>query len=142
MFNGNNKTIWLSTSKRDALLATLHTWIRLAKQRGGIPFAQFRTMLAKLQHAFLTVPAGRVLFSPFYNIIAIQPQFVFLHRNTHLLAAVEDCRIFLRDTIGTPTKCKNLVSSWPDYVGITDASGHGVGGIIIGEQSAITPTVF
>ncbi len=41
-----------------------------------------------------------------------------------------------------PTKCRKLICGWPDYVGIVDASRHGVKGIIFGETSACTPTVF
>jgi hypothetical protein len=35
-----------------------------------------------------------------------------------------------------------LVSGWPDYIGIVDASGHGVGGVVFGELSNCTPVVF
>jgi hypothetical protein len=35
-----------------------------------------------------------------------------------------------------------LVSDWPDFVGIKDTSKHGVGGFIVGERQACTPTVF
>jgi hypothetical protein len=31
---------------------------------------------------------------------------------------------------------------WPDYVGIVDASSYGIGGVVFGELSACTPTVF
>jgi hypothetical protein len=31
---------------------------------------------------------------------------------------------------------------WPDFLGIVDASGQGVGGVIFGELMACTPTVF
>jgi hypothetical protein len=41
-----------------------------------------------------------------------------------------------------PTKCAELVSGWPDFVGIKDASSHGVGGIIVGEKEGCVPTVF
>jgi hypothetical protein len=41
-----------------------------------------------------------------------------------------------------PTKCRELICGWPDYVGIVAASGHGIGGVIFGETSACTPTVF
>jgi hypothetical protein len=34
------------------------------------------------------------------------------------------------------------VSGWPDYIGIVDASGHGVGGVVVGEPSACTLIVF
>ena len=141
-FDGNDKTIWLSTDKRDRLLNVLRTWIRKASKRVGIAFDEFRTTLSRLQHAFLTVPAGKGLLSAFYVILARQPPLVFLHSNTNLYNAVCDCRTFLVETISTPTKCRNLVTGWPDYVGITDASGHGLGGVIIGEKKAVPPIVF
>ena len=50
--------------------------------------------------------------------------------------------MLLRESTAAPTKCVELVSGWPDYVGIVDASGHGVGGCIVGENKACVPTVF
>ena len=141
-FDGNDKTIWLSTEKRDRLLAVLRTWIRKSSKRVGIAFDEFRTTLSRLQHAFLTVPAGRGLLSPFYAVLALQPPIVFLHTNPKLYNAVCDCRTFLVETISTPTKCRNLVTGWPDFIGITDASGHGLGGVILGENKAVPPIVF
>ena len=41
-----------------------------------------------------------------------------------------------------PTKCSELVAAWPDFVGVKDASGHGVGGVIVGENKQCVPTVF
>ncbi len=35
-----------------------------------------------------------------------------------------------------------MVSGWPDYIGIVGASGHGVGGVVVGELSNCTPVVF
>jgi hypothetical protein len=103
---------------------------------------EFQSNLAKLQPAFLTIPAGRGLLSPFYTVIAAAPWFVFIHRNSSLKHAITDCRTFLKESIGKPTLCKNLVAAWPDYVGITDASAHGAGGIIVGKNLAVPPTVF
>ena len=141
-FDGVNKTIWLADTKRDALLTTLRTWTRNASKRKGIAFHEFRTTLSKLQHAFLTVPAGKGLLSVFYVVLRKEPPVVFLHTNINLLNAVKDCQTFLRETVSSPTLCKNLVPGWPDYVGITDASGHGLGGVIVGECNGVPPTVF
>jgi hypothetical protein len=141
-FDGSEKTIWLAEEKRNALLLMLKTWLQKLSKRIGIAFSEFRTTLSKLQHAFLTVPAGRGLLSAFYKILATQPALVYLHTNPNLKNAVLDCRTFLRDTISTPTKCRNLVTGWPDYVSITDASGHGLGGVIIGENKEVPPVVF
>ena len=141
-FDGTAKTIWLAEEKRDALLAQLKVWLRKSSRRIGIAFDEFRTTLSKLQHAFLTVPAGKGLLSAFYRVLAKQPSIVYLHKNDNLCNAVKDCRTFLRDTISSPTKCRNLVTGWPDYVGITDASGHGLGGVIVGENKNVPPIVF
>jgi hypothetical protein len=51
-------------------------------------------------------------------------------------------RTLLRNSTTRPTRCKELVAGWPDYVGVVDASSFGVGGVIIGELSECRPTVF
>jgi hypothetical protein len=59
-----------------------------------------------------------------------------------VLTAIEWCRSLLRESTKEPTNCRDLICGWPDFVGIVDASSHGVGGVIFGELSACTPTVF
>jgi hypothetical protein len=39
-------------------------------------------------------------------------------------------------------QCCELVVGWPNFLEVKDTSSHGVGGIIIGELSKCTPTVF
>ena len=34
------------------------------------------------------------------------------------------------------------MGGWPDYIGYTNASSHGFGGIIVGENHDLPPTVF
>ena len=41
-----------------------------------------------------------------------------------------------------PTIYKELVTGWPHYIGVKDASSHGIGGIITGKGKACIPTVF
>jgi hypothetical protein len=142
-FNGEDKTVWLEDDKRKCLLTLLHGWIRSSRDsKNGIPFDEFRSVLSKIRHAFTTIPAGKGLLSPFYRILAKQPKFVFLHRNKQITKALQECRLFLQTSVSAPTKCSNLVTAWPDYIGIKDASKQGVGGIIIGENKAVPPTVF
>jgi hypothetical protein len=142
-FDGNNKTVWLEESKRNAILTILHGWICSSRNANhGIPFNKFHSIL-KIRHAFTTIPVGKGLLSPFYKILAKQPKFVFLHHNKRVLNALKECQIFLHESISTPTKCNTLITAWPDYVSIKDASKQGVGGIIIGEENkTVPPTVF
>jgi hypothetical protein len=71
-----------------------------------------------------------------------QLNIVYLHCNGELLESLRDIRTILRASTENPTMYKDLVAGWPDYVGIVDASSHGLGGIVIEELSEIPPTVF
>jgi len=138
-----NKSIWLEDEKRASLLQIQHQWIRGAvKGKRGIPFAEFESIVAKLRHAFTALREGRGLLSPCNWVIQKQPKVVYLHKDGTLLEAISDVRTILQASKKHPTQCKDLVAGWPDYIGIVDASSHGVGGVVIGELSEITPTVF
>jgi hypothetical protein len=129
-FDGVNKTMWLEESKHAALLTILHQWIRGATKAGrGIPFADFESVTAKSRHAFTALREGRGLLSPCNWVIRKRPPIVYLHRNVPLLEAIRDIRTILQVSVKHPTKCKDLVAGWPDYIGIVDASSHGVGGL-------------
>jgi hypothetical protein len=139
-------TMVLEAPKREFLLTILHKWIRTAKRKGApIPFLEFESVTSMLRHAFIAIPAGTGLLTPCNRLLAKRPKVVALGRNQELLQALLDCRILLREaTIATiaPTPCKELVNVWPEFVGVKDASKHGVGGIIVGELRACVPTVF
>jgi hypothetical protein len=142
-FDGLEKTLWLEEPKRNALLTILHGWLRSSQRsQAGIPFAEFQSVISKLRHAFISIPSGKGLLSPCNGVLRVEPEFVFLHRNEPLREAISDCRTLLRESTLVPTKCAELVTGWPDFVGVKDASGHGVGGIIVGEKEACVPTVF
>ena len=68
-----------------------------------------------------------------------------MHKDGTLLEAISDVRTILQASTARPTQCKDLVAlvaNWPDFIGIVDASSHGLGGVVIGELSEIPPTVF
>ena len=67
---------------------------------------------------------------------------VYLHKDGKLMESITDTRTILRVSTATPTQCKDLVADWPDYIGIVDASSHGIGGVVIGELLELPPTVF
>jgi hypothetical protein len=63
-FDGQRKTLWLEEEKRVKLLTILHSWIRAGTQNRGVPFAEFKSVVTKLQHAFMALLGGRGLLSP------------------------------------------------------------------------------
>ena len=130
-------------SHKQALLATLQSWIRLASRgTGGILFKQFESTIAKLRHAFTAIPAGVGLLSPCNRILAGKPPIVWLLGHKWVLVAVKGCRTLLRESTKDPTQCKELMTGWPDVGEIVDASSYGAGGVVVGEFLECIPTVF
>jgi hypothetical protein len=108
----------------------------------GIQVAKFESTVAKLCHVFTCIPAGVGLLSPCNRVLKARPEFVYLHKNHRILTALEGCCTLLRESTREPTHCRELTGGWPDFVGIIKALEQGAGGIVIGELSACTPTVF
>ena len=125
-FHRDNKTIWVTEGKRNALIKTMQGWLRATSKNTmyGIPFMDFWSLLYRVRHVFLSIPAGKGLMSPFYSILDKEPKVVFLRRNHNLLTAIHECCIFLRSIVSHPTKCQSLVGGWPHIVGVLDASNH------------------
>jgi hypothetical protein len=91
-FNGNEKTMWLEAEKQKKHLTILKGWIQTdARGTAGIPFNEFASTIAKLQHAFTCMPAGGRLLSPCNWVLMTRPAFVYLHKNDSLLTAVKGC---------------------------------------------------
>jgi hypothetical protein len=142
-FDGILKTMILGESKRELLLTTLDKWIRASKQsKMGIPFQKFESVTSKMRHAFLAIPAGKGLMTPYNKLLALRPPIVYLHKNKALMQVIQDCRDLIREASITPTPCKQLVMGEPEFVGVKDASIHGIGGVVIGHKEACVPTVF
>ncbi len=142
-FNGTAKTMWLEAAKREKLLTILKSWVCTGNRgTAGIPFKEYESVILKLRHAFISIPAGVGLLSPCNRVFQAKPAYVYLHKNKRVLHALQGCRTLLRESTQEPTRCREWTSGWPDFVGIVDASSHGVGGVVFGKLSACTPTVF
>ena len=61
-FDGKRKTMWLEEEKRAKLLPFLHSWLRVGSLNRGIPFGEFKSVIAKLWHAFTALPGSRDSF--------------------------------------------------------------------------------
>ena len=133
----------LCKPKREFLLAILHKWIRVF-DRGprGVPFNEFESVTSKIRHSFIAIPAGKGLMTPFNKCLQLRPPVVYFHRNKALQQAILGCRELLQQSSSEPTPCRELVMGEADFVGIKDASIHGVGGIVVGHNKPCIPTVF
>jgi hypothetical protein len=142
-FDGKARTMWLESAKCKKLLTILKGWLRTGKQGSlGVPFGKFESTIAKIWHAFTSIPVGRGLLLPCNQVLKQRPAYVYLQWNPPVLLALKGWRTLLQESTHTPTQCRELVLVWPDYIGIVDASGHGVGRVIVGELSVCTLVVF
>ena len=135
--------MWLESTKQEKLLTILKGWICTGKQgSAGIPFGDFESTIAKLRHGFKSNPAGCGLILPCNRVLKKHPPYIYLQQNAAVLTALEGYRTLLRESTQEPTRCRELVSGWPDYIGIVDASDHGVRRVVFGGLSQCTPVVF
>ena len=133
--NPGEHTIWLTEDCRTDVPIELKKWIREGEHiKKGIPFEEFRTYLAKMRYAFITIPFGKGLLYLCNQMLGKEPNNVFLQCNKPLLLAIRDCCHLLEMSTKNPTPCKELVTGCPHYIGVKDASSHGIGGIIMGEE--------
>jgi hypothetical protein len=58
-----------------------------------------------------------------------------------LLEALVDICVLFKESICNPTLCRELVMGWLDYIAIVDASGQGVGNVVVIEVSPCIPAV-
>jgi hypothetical protein len=78
-FDGKNKTMQLEEPKREFLLTILHKWLRGARRKSGqVAFSEFESVVAKVRHAFMLIPAGRGLLSPCNKLLRKRPPVVWL----------------------------------------------------------------
>ena len=104
---------------------------------GSLNSASSRSSAARNLHCFFML-RPMILLASGVAIFDLEPRYVYMHRNEQLLRSIKGCRTLLRESFKEPTQC----SRWPDFVGIVDASSHGVGGVVFGEKSKCAPTVF
>jgi len=112
-FDGKRKTMWLEEEKRAKLLTILHSWLRAGSLNRGIPFGEFESVIAKVRHAFTTLPGGRGLLSPYNRLLKKRPPVVYFHRNASLYAAISNCRtILLESTAVNLWRGGPILSGW------------------------------
>ncbi len=96
-FNGTAKTTWLEAAKREKLLTILKSWVRTGKRgTAGILFKEYESVILKLHHAFISIPAGVGLLSPCSWVFQARPSYVYLHKNKRVLHAQQGGRTLLR----------------------------------------------
>jgi hypothetical protein len=140
IFDGILRTMELPPDKVIKLLDSLSTSI----SNKWLPLKEFRTLLGKLQHAALAMPAGKSILTPLHKFVEegkTKRVLYFKHR-PDVLEALRDIRILLRETTSRPTHVRELVPDLPAYIGFCDACKRGGGGVWLSGSKNIRPVVW
>ena len=82
VFGGDTKTFWLDKEKSCVLLTRTKMWLWESKgMQHNIPFKEFESIVSKLRHAFISVPAGNGLLLPLNAVLRRAQGVVYLDRH-------------------------------------------------------------
>ena len=148
-FDGDERTIMLDKPKRDAMIKSLRLWVRQAARLGTnksfkIPFKDFQRVVCQMRHACTCIPSGRGYLSVSEGLASAdkkKTKWIFLRKGSVLFQELAGMSGLLQAATAVPTKCTELVTGWPHYIGIMDASTEGVAAVLVGEGDSIEPTV-
>ena len=102
----------------------------------------FGHIFEKQRNTRTYIKYGKGLIYPCNQLLGKELPNIFLHQNKPLLLDINDCRQLLKLSTQFPTTCKELVTGWPNYIGVKDESSNGIGGIITIEGKYCIPAVF
>ena len=139
IMDGATRCIELSEKKQAAILQELKTVLRIKR---GVPFKRVEKLVGKLRHASIGIPAGKALFGPINQFMAMEPKQIFWDRCPDVKLALNDWKQLIQEAAKEPTHVKELVAGEADYKGTLDASGEGAGGICISGQRELAPIVW
>ncbi len=104
-FDGVEKTMWLKSAKHNQLLTIFHSWIQTSKRSThSIPFKEFESVHAKIQHAFTALLVGLGLLSLYNAVLQTQSNIFYLQQNKALKQALNLCRTLLRESTTQPAR--------------------------------------
>ena len=122
--------------RRLARLAAILTSIPPTQKRTTV--ARWHQLLGELRSMTLAIPGSRGLFSHMQEALrhCDTTQRLSLHRGVH--DALSDFRLLHQDLARRPTRLYELVPLTPTVDGAHDASGKGMGGVLIPGPTAVT----
>ena len=129
----------LSDKKQDAILENLK---QALKKKRGLRFKKFEKLMGKLRHALIGIPAGKCLFGPINQLIALQPTVINWDRASATQKATKDWGQLIKEATREPTHVKELVVGEAAYKGTLDASGEGAGGVWLPGTNPMAPVVW
>ena len=87
VMDGATRCIELAEKKQIAILLELKTVLRI---KNGVPFKRVEKLVGKLRHAAIGIPAGKALFGPINQLMALKPQTLTWNRCPAVYDTLQD----------------------------------------------------
>jgi hypothetical protein len=101
-----------------------------------------QTLVGKLQHASIILPATRGFFTPINAAMKVETKIIGLGKASEIRAALEDLCLLLQLLGLQPTHVCKLVVDMPRYAGYHDAAAEGASGVWFSLVHKMQPVVW
>ena len=135
-FDGIKRTVCLPAAKAKRFIKDTHTMLR----RKRIPLKQLQTVVGKLRHAAVILPAARGFFTPLNNIMKTSERSIML--NIDAKSALLDTCTLIHQLSKRPTHVNELLPDPPSHVAYHDAAAEGAGGVWFSLSEEMQPVVW
>ena len=135
-FCGIKRTVCLPVAKAKRFIKETHTMLR----RKRIPLKLLQTVVGKLRHAAVILPAARGFFTPLNNIMNTSERSITL--NIDAKSALRDTCTLIHQLGKRPTHVNELIPDPPSHVAYHDAAAEGAGGVWFSLTDGMQPMVW
>ena len=135
-FCGIKRTVCLPAAKAKRFIKETHTMLR----RKRIPLKLLQTVVGKLRHAAVILPAARGFFTPINNIMNTKERSITL--NIDAKSALLDTCTLIHQLGNRPTHVNELIPDPPSHVAYHDAAAEGAGGVWFSLIDRMQPVVW
>ena len=138
IFDGIKRTVRLPPTKAAAYIKEIHLILR----RTSVPLKALQTLVGKLRHASIILPAARGFFTPINAAMRGSVERIGLGKRSDIRAALKDLCSLIHILGSRPTHVREILVDMPCYVGYHDAAAEGAGGVWFSLVHTMPPVVW
>ncbi len=125
VFDGVKCTVHLPPATAAAYIKETHNMLR----QKTVPLKKLQTLVGKLCHALIILPAARGFFSPLNDAMRGNPKLISLGANSEVRGALKVLISLLHLLSSRQTHVRELVPDVPHHAGYHNAAAEGAGGV-------------
>jgi hypothetical protein len=145
IFDGRRRTVRLPKAKAKRYIE--ETKKLICKRRKKVPIKAFQTVVGKLRHASVILPAAAGFFTPINRALRTdkdgnQPRHIGLGEKSEVTEALSDIVVLIKLLSRRPTHVREILAGVPSYAAFHDAAAEGGGGVWFSLKYAMVPLLW